>query len=230
MSDHGPVARSAHVEVARTARYWAVGTAGARDVWVVLHGYGQLAEYFVRHFAPFGGGDRLIVAPEALSRFYLGSGEGGGHGTRVGATWMTREDRLADIADYVRYLDRALDAAADGFDAARRRLHVLGFSQGAVTAARWLHARHVRGLAPAARLVLWGGEVAPDVDLASPHGLFQETPLTLVVGDADRFATPAMLTAQRARLDAAAVRYDVVPFAGGHTLDRDTLRALLDRA
>ena len=68
------VARSAHAETPRTARYWHVGTPDARDVWVALHGYGQLAEYFVRHFVPFAGDERLVVAPEALSRFYVGAG------------------------------------------------------------------------------------------------------------------------------------------------------------
>jgi hypothetical protein len=49
------------------------------------------------------------VAPEGLSRFYF---EGGFHGpgSKVGATWMTREDRLAKIEDYVGYLDALHDA------------------------------------------------------------------------------------------------------------------------
>ena len=34
-----------HLEVSRTARYWVLGegTAAPREVWFVLHGYGQLA-------------------------------------------------------------------------------------------------------------------------------------------------------------------------------------------
>ena len=222
--------RSAHVEVPRTARYWAAGASDARDVWVVVHGYGQLAEYFVRPFAALAGDARLVVAPEALSRFYLGSGEGGAHGARVGATWMTREDRLVEIADYVRWLDRALDAATGGFDAARSRLHVLGFSQGAVTATRWLHDRHRRGLPSAARLVLWGGAVPHDLDLVADGEVLRRTPLTLVVGDDDQFANPAMVTEQAARLDAAAVSYALLRYAGGHRIDADALATVLDGA
>ena len=223
-----PGAACAHVEVPRTARYWHAGAPGAPEVWVALHGYGQLAEYFVRHLAPFGGEARLVVAPEALSRFYLGSGEGGAHGAmRVGATWMTREDRDAEIADYVRYLDLALDAATGGFDAGRARLCVLGFSQGAVTAARWLAARHRRGLAPAARLVLWGGELPHDLDLAADGEVLRRTPLTMVVGDADQFATAEVVTRQAARLDAAGVPFTLVRYAGGHRLERDALARVL---
>ena len=224
----GAAARSAHVEVPRTARYWHAGAADARDGWVAVHGYGQLAEYFVRHLVPFAGDDRLVVAPEGLSRFYLGSGEGGGHGAmRVGATWMTREDREAEIADYVRWLDAALDDATHGFDAARARLHVLGFSQGTVTACRWLAHRHRRGLAPAARVVLWGGEIPHDMDLAQDGDALRAAPLTMVVGDQDEFATPAMIERQRARLDAAQVPYTVVRYPGGHRIERETLGRVL---
>ena len=37
------------------------------------------------------------MAPEGLSRFYLEGFSG-----KVGATWMTREDRLNDIDNYLR--------------------------------------------------------------------------------------------------------------------------------
>ncbi|MFW6202332.1 MAG: hypothetical protein ACOC8B_07130, partial [Gemmatimonadota bacterium] len=77
-----------------------------REIWFVCHGYRQLAGRFVRRFAPLDDGNRLIVAPEALSRFYLDD-DGGPHGpdARIGATWMTRADRENEIRDYVDYLD-----------------------------------------------------------------------------------------------------------------------------
>ena len=69
--------RAFALEVPRTARYYTVGDRGtARSVWLAVHGYGQLAGYFARHFAPHAEG-RLVVAPEALSRFYVGRAEGG---------------------------------------------------------------------------------------------------------------------------------------------------------
>ncbi len=59
--------------VPRTARYYTLGPTHGfpRELWFVCHGYGQLAERFLRQFAPLDDGTRLIVAPEALSRFYL---------------------------------------------------------------------------------------------------------------------------------------------------------------
>jgi dienelactone hydrolase len=209
-----------HVVVPRTARLYTLGDAAeARERWVVLHGYGQLASYFVRHFAPLADG-RVVVAPEALSRFYLESRDSGVHGPRVGATWMTREDREAEIADYVRYLDLALDDAAPG----DLPLSVLGFSQGTATACRWLAARDVRGAAPAERLVLWAGDVPPELDLGAAW--LRRTRLTFVAGTSDRFISPEVLASLRARLDGAAVPYTLVTFDGDHRLDAATLTGL----
>jgi predicted esterase len=221
--------REAHVAVARTARYYVVGDpATARVAWVALHGYGQLGAYFARHFAAHAGegSGRVVVVPEALSRFYLGSGEGGGAHARVGATWMTREDRLVEIADYVAYLDRVLDAALPA-DRPALPLGVLGFSQGAVTACRWLHHRHRAARPPAARLVLWGGAVPHDLDLARDGDALRATPPLVVVGDEDPFVTAQHVADQEARLAAAGLPYRVRRYAGGHRLDAAVLGEVL---
>jgi hypothetical protein len=61
---------------------------------LVTHGYGQLAKTFIRRFEPIMDAQTLVVAPEGLSRFYWGGFDG-----PVVASWMTREDRLDEIAD-----------------------------------------------------------------------------------------------------------------------------------
>jgi predicted esterase len=229
--------RAHHVEVPRTARYYTAGDpAGARRVWLAVHGYGQLAGYFARHFAPHAGpgSGRLVVAPEALSRFYVSREDPAtGAPARVGATWMTREDRDAEIADYVRYLDRALDAATAGAgpDAGALPLGVLGFSQGAATACRWVAYRHQHGLPAPRALVLWGGALPHDFDLAGADGdALRRLRLVLAAGDADEFATPALVAEQEARLGGAGVAYEVVRYAGGHRLDGAVLGRLLEAA
>ncbi len=216
-----------HVTVPRTARLYALGDAAtARELWVAIHGYGQLASHFVRHFAPHLA-ERLIVAPEALSRFYLESREGnaGAHGPRVGATWMTREDREAEIADYVRWLDLAVRAAYDTRAAEHVPLHVLAFSQGTATACRWLAARAASGAAPARRLVLWAGDTPPDLDLDAAW--LRATRVTLVAGRSDPFVTPERFAELEARLTTSGVRLDVVRFDGAHRVDAGTLAAVL---
>src|SRR5512144_1837643 len=122
-----------HFTTSRSARYYTLGpaAAAAREVWFLLHGYGQLAGRFLIAFQALDDGSRCLIAPEALSRFYLG--EATGRHDKVGASWMTREDRLTDIADYVRYLDGLYGDLVSG----RRDgggVTVLGFSQGTATA------------------------------------------------------------------------------------------------
>src|ERR1051326_3544018 len=142
-----------HIAATRTARYCTLGTPGPAisEIWIALHGYGQLAPAFARHCLPLAAPQRLVVIPEGLSRFYLGAHtRPAGPEGRVGASWMTREDRLTEIADYVNYLDglhqlvrRDLSPAAS--------VDILGFSQGTATAARWIGHGEVRPR----RFVIW---------------------------------------------------------------------------
>ena len=115
----------------RTARYFTLGApASAREFWFACHGYGQLASRFLERFRGIEAEGRCIIAPEGLSRFYLTESS---TERRAGASWMTREDRLHEIDDYVRYLD----ALCSAIGAARGAITALGFSQGTATVCRW---------------------------------------------------------------------------------------------
>src|SRR2546423_15678273 len=106
-----------HIGVTRSARYFTLGTSSGEveEVWFACHGYGQLAARFLEKLRVLDDGRRHLVAPEGLSRFYLTEIPSE---RRVGATWMTREDRVAEIADYVRYLDAVYDDAFRRIDRA----------------------------------------------------------------------------------------------------------------
>ena len=218
-------AQEHHLSVERTARYYTLGDpSSARDVWFVLHGYGQLAAYFIRHFAAIDDGTRLIVAPEALSRFYLEQTTWKGTGqARVGATWMTRDDRLAEIADYVKYLDRQYQQVFAAIDRDITRVTVLGFSQGVATACRWLAA----GKARADQLVLWAGPVPPELSAADLATL-RATKFVRVIGDRDDMAAPELLAAEEARVRALGIDAPLQRFVGGHELNAVMLRSLAD--
>ena len=227
----GAQPRATSIVVPRTARYYRLGPdqPDVREVWLVCHGYGQLARYFLRPFRAVTGGAeaRLIVAPEGLSRFYL-DGHTGAY-DRIGATWMTRDDRLHEIDDQVTYLDAVLAEVTDGLGAFR--LGVLGFSQGAATAARWLDRSPLlvaRGWHPS-RFVVWGADLPHDLDLADagPRWL-SDADLRLVIGDEDEYATPDRVRAARERLDAASVPYRHVPYAGGHRIVPEVLREIIE--
>ena len=219
-------ARSHSLTVPRTAHYYTLGapTAATRELWFVLHGYGQLAEFFIRHFrvltddaAPEA---TVIVAPEALNRFYLDSALN--HATsRVGATWMTREKREPEITDYVNYLNQLYALIRPLAPAARVTL--LGFSQGTATASRWLAALPE---APA-RLVLWAGAFPEDMKFeAAPALLSGATELHTVLGDEDPFVTPESQARQARFIEANGLRPAHHRFSGGHSLDAGVLRLI----
>ncbi len=195
------------------------------EIWFALHGYNQLAHRFLRYFRPIHAGARCIVAPEGLHRQYIDH-----ESRRVGASWMTSEDRLTDIEDYVGYLDRlhahvlAEESRGTAGGAARPRIVGLGFSQGVHTLCRWL----AFGRARIDRAILWGSTVPPDLDLSEHGETLSAADLHLVVGDRDEYFDRAAIEAHEARLRAARVRFTSQTYAGGHRLDAGVLQRLAE--
>jgi predicted esterase len=215
-----------HIEVTRTARYYTLGANATApgEIWFACHGYGQLAAHFAQHFESLDDGTRLIVVPEALSRFYFGDPRRGTHGAdaMVGATWMTREDREREIEDHVRYLDALYTTIRKERGRARARVTVLGFSQGVATVCRWL----ARGSARADRLVLWGGRLPADIFPMAATSPFRSLSVTLVIGSGDDFVPPLLAAEQEALLRAEKLAFEVCRFDGGHSVDASMLRQL----
>lgn len=214
MSEH-------HLRVTRTARYHVLGDGGSavREIWIACHGYGQLAERFLRHFRGIAHPGRLIAAPEALSRFYLDDTLPHGPDARIGATWMTREDRDSEIADYVEYLDALAALLLSGRDRSPIRLVAFGFSQGVATAIRWL----ALGRTPVDRFIAWSGSLPHDLDVAEYRDRLGTPPVTYVFGDADPLFDAARIAGQTDALAAAGVAVDLVRFPGAHTIHPETL-------
>jgi predicted esterase len=214
------------IVVSRTARYSTLGPMHGfpRELWFVCHGFGQLASRFIRYFAPIDDGSRLIVAPEALNRYYVDPlpERRSQQAPRVGATWMTREFRDAEIADYVHYLDLLSESIRHHIAGASPRIVVLGFSQGTATVCRWLAASGLR----ADELVLWAGLIPPELDLSTWNEKLEGAALTLVVGDKDEHATPALLASEAERLSNAGLAFSLQRFDGGHVIDARALQTL----
>ncbi|RSK50246.1 alpha/beta hydrolase [Hymenobacter rigui] len=217
-------AREQHLAVTRSARYYQLGelTPATRRVWFVVHGYGQLAAYFIRHFAHLTAADPalVVIAPEGLSRFYLQGSSG-----RVGATWMTKDDRLTEIADYVGYLNQ-LAASILPQAAPETEITVLGFSQGAATISRWL----AKAVFRPSHLVLWAGGFPPDMELPTATHLLRQVPVTLVCGTEDEYVSEVQLRQQQQFLEQLGSTPRILRFPGRHTLDAATLTELANPA
>jgi predicted esterase len=214
-----------HIRVQRTARFYTLGAddGDAAAVWFLLHGYGQLAGEFVRYFADLANEDTLLVAPEAMNRFYLvGSMKTPAAERPVGATWMTREDRESEVGDYVEYLDLLHDEIRQRL-APGAVVNVLGFSQGTATATRWVSHGRVR----ATRLVLWGGLLPPDSDLTKGHSALRHVALTIVLGTRDHYVNEDLLSSELTRLENAGIPKEIIRFDGGHAVSRSVFPQLV---
>jgi len=167
---------------------------------VGCHGYGQAADTMLEQMMKIPGRESWRLASvQALHRFYTRN-DGA-----VVASWMTRQDRDAAIADNLAYMKRAV-AAAGGDEA--RTIVLLGFSQGASMAAR--AAAHAAR--PMSGLIMLGGDIPPDVKDDPAVTL----PSVLIgVGDTDQWYG-ARVDADVAFLQSRGIPHDVVRFAGGH--------------
>lgn len=212
------------IVVPRTARYCTLGPdSGASELWIICHGQGQLARRFIRHFAAIDDGSRLIVAPEAHSRYYLEpvAQQVGNPQPRIGASWMTKEFREQEIADYVTYVESVVRAVLPRC-AGAPRIVALGFSQGAATISRWLASTKVA----VNDLVLWGGALPPEIHVPTWKTSMQGVRLTHVVGERDEYITPKIVATELARYEGHDVERHLQRFPGGHEVEAEALRAL----
>ncbi len=212
-----------HISVTKTARYYTLGELNEEieNVWFVCHGYGQLAEYFIKHFQALDDGKTYIIAPEGLSRFYLGEFTG-----RVGATWLTRDDRELDIKDYMNFFDQLLMPIIAGEKYLKVRFHFLGFSQGATTLCRYLA---FKKFARIDSLIMWAGSLPHDVTPELAREVFGKAPIYIVYGDKDEFLEHINIQEYEEKVKALGLNYKIIPFEGKHEMNKDVLIQLKEK-
>ncbi|MBN8578633.1 MAG: dienelactone hydrolase family protein [Cytophagales bacterium] len=206
------------------ARYACLGTLSpqTKNIVFALHGYGQLAPYFLKKFQPVCNDHTYLVAPEGLSHFYLEdvTSRSQTGNTKVGASWMTRENRLMDIENYLSYLHTVYHTEVPtGYNG---KVTLLGFSQGAATASRWVCAG-----AHAHQLILWAGVFPPDLNLQDASTTLARTEVKFVYGTKDPFVTEARLHEVEHLFAKLNLSPDRITFEGGHELHTGTLTQLL---
>lgn len=143
-----------HLDVTVKAPYFTLNelTENTERIWLVFHGYGQLAEFFIRKFEVLDPEKNFIIAPQGLSKYYLEGVYG-----RVGASWMTKEDRLTEIDNQYAYIDAVLKEA--GYSSEKQLIY-FGFSQGTATMGRY--AAHAK--IPFHKMIIWAGTFPPDTN------------------------------------------------------------------
>jgi len=204
--------------IERTAHVYTLGNNGLsrKNIWIVFHGYGQLASRIIRKFDQLDLSDTLVVAPEGISKFYFKR-----EPLILGATWMTSQHREDEIHDYLHYLDKVYDTYAPSGNVT---LNVLGFSQGCTTMLRWLDHRR-----PAVnKMIMWAGQFPHDMD----YSLFKDYFSTIkeryyCVGDHDNFMTPERVAQFKSLLEEHQFELEIKKFEGKHVIDRNLLGELV---
>lgn len=201
------------ITVKRTAQYYVLGNLyKAETIWIVLHGYGYAAEFFAKKFEALVNKNTCVISPEALSKFYVNGVDG-----RVGASWMTKENREAEIEDYLYYLNTLYDEIITLRKNNPFKLNVLGFSQGGATSARWV----AQTTAKPDNFIMWASVFPDDM----PFEVFEKnnTNVYFLYGDKDVFLTKSRVALQKKKLQDAGLDIKLIPFFGKHDIPEAVL-------
>ncbi|ANQ49337.1 alpha/beta hydrolase [Flammeovirga sp. MY04] len=192
-------------------------TKETEHVWFLFHGYGQLAEHFIRRF------DILeehhhVVALQGLSRFYLDDKY-----EKIGASWMTRMHREKDIIHQKKYIEEVVQnrlLSIPSFDVKR---NFFAFSQGGATLLRWL----VDAQPEVNALILWAADIPKEFTVEDFDFLSPDSKVIYVIGDNDPFRSFIEIEKLKDFIKQLKCETDIVTFRGGHSVNRPTLKTVL---
>lgn len=200
------------IKVSKTATYYSSGNVkSAKTIWFVLHGYGMLSKYFIKKFDAIVNESNCVIAPEGLSKFYTKGFYG-----RVGATWMTKENRKEEIEDYINYLNQLYKAIEKENNSTDVKINIIGFSQGGATASRWV----ANGKVNPTNFILWSS-VFPDEMEFETFG--QNFSTFILYGDNDEFSTDGHIKKQENLLGESGMNYKIIEFIGTHDIPKEIL-------
>jgi len=199
----------------KTAHYSVLGQANdkVRYLWIVCHGYGQLASQIIHKFSSVYTAEHLFIAPEGLSRFYWDQTKG-----IVGSSWMTKKDRLDEIADYCNFIQNLHDKHIP-YCHPDVKVIAFGFSQGVATVFRWMMEKK-----PMLKsLIMWAGMTPEDLDYRSQHEYLSKIDFYSIHGTQDRFLTKERINFQKNLEQEQGLDIKHFQFEGKHVIEREIL-------
>ena len=159
------------------------------------------------------------MAPEGLFRYYLQ-----GFAGRVGATWMTKEDRVSDIDNYINYLSAVYQEISSHLNP-NVKITFFGFSQGAATISRLATMTDLEF----DRLILWAGIFPPDLPPLKSTDRLKDKQCLLVYGLQDEFLTEARIKEQESIAEQIKITPESITFEGQHELSDQILSEIADK-
>lgn len=207
-----------YLDISLKARYYTKGVLNEKTKYIafVFHGYGQLASSFINRFDKLDS-NHFIVVPEGLNRFYINGMAG-----KVGATWMTKEDRQIDIENQSVYLNALLLRFGD-LEKQNIKLWVLGFSQGVSTAIRWI----VKNQIEVDTLFNWGGSLPTDLAEDEVKNALRSLNMITILGDDDPYFNEKAREQIDAWINRYAQRSETISYSGDHRVIPEVLNKII---
>jgi len=208
-----------HIKITLKTPYTTLGECSqkTRIIWVVFHGYKQLAKRFIQKFTILDLKTNFIIAPQGLSKFYLE-----GHFGHVGASWMTKEDRETDIQNQLVYINSVFQKETQNIDFQNVQLNILGFSQGVTTACRWAFYQNI----PFDNLILWAGSFPHEI--TEKQILKRNAKIMALIGTKDSFYNPELWQKQLKKIEKYVQKPKTLLYDGKHEVSRTILKQITD--
>lgn len=202
------------IEIKRTAHYYVQEPIEeVSSVLFVIHGYAQLAEEFLLGFEQLKNSSVLVIAPEAISKFYNKE-------RRAVTSWMTAHERLDEIHDHVRYLNELYTVVNERYP--DLPFSVLGFSQGVSTMFRWLK----QTTFDIKSVFACSGTIPPELNHEDVLHL-KETEVYYYFGDRDRLLSPENARKQIEFLEKLGIKVTSKEYNGRHEISDITIKNLI---
>jgi predicted esterase len=177
----------------------------------------MLAEFFIRKFDALVDEDSAVIAPEGMHRFYLEGTSG-----RVGASWMTKDDRSVDIFDNMHYLNALMETIYEEAHP-EASLFILGFSQGCPTAARYaMQARKLPGA-----FIGYASDIPLDtLDTLEKRKKWEKMKVCLAIGDNDPYIPVSRINPHLEELKQAVPHLLYISYTGDHRILSEPLHKI----
>jgi len=187
-------------------------TTNTKNVWLVSHGIGYLSRYFLKYFDQLDSVENYIIAPQAPSKYYLGSKY-----RHVGASWLTKENTVKETKNVMRYFDAVLETEVLPSNV---NLIILGYSQGVSIVTRYLASRKLK----CTKLLLLSGGIPQELNSQDFTYFEGKTKVTLIYGSQDEYLTEAnMEIAIKRFYELFGNTASIITFDGIHEVKKELL-------
>ena len=209
------------ISISKTHKYSQLGKCSTKidTVWIVLHGYGMLSEFFIKKFECILNEKTVVIAPEGSNRFYLNNNY-----SRVGASWMTKVDKEKDIEDNISFIETLYTKIVDDIGHNNFKLKTLGFSQGGATLVRWIMSNSIK----VDSLILWGSDIPQDSLTNQNKSRWSSINIKIVIGKKDEYISDENKKKVIDAVNSYGLSYKLIEYDGPHKIIESELIKLDD--